>query len=86
MARKKKHEHHDCEHDMKFCAPCNEAYCGKCDATWTAEPCQQAHYPWFVQPYQYGTYTQPWDGGTITTTTGGTGNDIYAYTTSHSAC
>ncbi|KKN54899.1 hypothetical protein LCGC14_0587920 [marine sediment metagenome] len=78
----KKHEHHDCEHIMKFCKPCNEAYCGKCDAVWASEPCTLSHYPWI---YNTPTITWPYYGTTTTTTTyDDTGDNTF--TTSHALC
>ncbi len=43
---KNKHKHHKCEHIIEFCAPCDEAYCTKCEVTFTSEPCMETHYPW----------------------------------------
>ena len=65
MTTKNKHTHHDCEHNIKFCAPCNEAYCLKCEAVWSSKPCAQNHYPYYYQPYW--TPTSPI---TVTTTSG----------------
>ncbi len=81
MARKNKHAHHDCEHDLKFCAPCNEAYCLKCEAVWSSEPCAQTHYPWYV------TTTPAWGTTTVTDNTGDDIRDYYTSTVAmHSAC
>ena len=91
-----KHDHHDCAHALKFCAPCNEAYCTKCDTVWASEPCTMSHYPWIYSspvtvttPTITGPYwaTTTWggtDGGCGSSTDRYTANDdIHAYTTSH---
>ena len=52
---KNKHEHHKCDHMLKFCEPCNEVYCTECEITFTSEPCTQNHYP----SYSTGTWTYP---------------------------
>jgi hypothetical protein len=39
------HEHHDCEHVLKFCRKCDEAYCTACRAVWR-KPCTQNHFPY----------------------------------------
>lgn len=41
------HEHKNCEidnHNMKFCAKCNIAYCFNCNTEWK-QACTQRHYP-----------------------------------------
>ena len=38
-----------CSHEMKHCAPCDTAYCGKCKQEWKPE-CRQNHYQWNRQP------------------------------------
>ena len=82
-----KHDHHDCAHVLKFCAPCNEVYCAKCEAVWSSGPCLQTHYPWYVTTTPTVTIgTEPWD----TTTTWGTSvssstNDTL-YASPHSMC
>ena len=31
-----KHDHSVCDHDMRYCKPCDTAYCKKCDREWPA--------------------------------------------------
>ena len=51
------HEHHDCDHQLKYCKTCDVTYCAKCHREWglyrTWTP-----YPWYTNPwYQYQTGT-----------------------------
>ena len=74
-SNKNKHEHHNCEHDIEFCAPCNEAYCIKCDLVFI-EPCtlQHTNWTWTTTPdFSTGTDTVPY---TITTTYPDTIGDV----------
>ncbi len=85
----KKHEHQDCAHVMKFCAPCNEAYCGRCDAVWAMGPCTLSHYLWtYSTPTITGPYwtgTEPWTTTTWDGACGSSSTDTVTIS-AHSAC
>jgi len=54
-----KHDHHSCEHEVKYCKKCDVAYCTKCGKEWYVQ--QYSYYP-------YGTtYTTGDPTWTITT-------------------
>ena len=46
------HKHHDCDHEVKYCARCDVAYCTKCAKEWSAKSV-------WVNPYTWKPYTTP---------------------------
>ena len=59
-----KHDHSECDHDMRYCKPCDAAYCKKCYREW---PAQRPY--WGGSIYTYPTtYTISGGVGTGTTT------------------
>lgn len=47
-----KHEHNDCEHDLKYCKVCRVVYCLKCDLEWVLK---NLYYPkiWYDTNVSY---------------------------------
>lgn len=60
------HSHHQCSHDLRFCAQCDAPYCAKCKRDWA--PCRQTHY---YYPNTWWTGIQPYISGGTTTITNG---------------
>lgn len=65
-----KHEHHGCDHELKYCKQCDKAYCTKCNKEVAMNhfctPCYLPHYG-----YQ-GNYIKPqwpWTNPQISYTT-----------------
>lgn len=46
-----KHNHEHCEHDLRYCKPCDAVYCVKCEAEWTPKP---------TYTFTYNQQSQPW--------------------------
>jgi len=42
------HEHHDCEHQVKYCKVCDVAYCTKCGKEWKSQ-----QYHWYLPQWTY---------------------------------
>jgi hypothetical protein len=67
------HTNNDCQHDLRVCATCGDAYCTKCGKTWFREQ--------FSCPpnYPYIYYGQPYTITTDTKTYGDTSRTYHAH-------
>ena len=49
-----KHDHTECEHDLKYCKHCDVVYCATCDREWKKPEYRLAKdtSEWFVKPFK----------------------------------
>ena len=63
------HDHHDCDHEVKYCKKCDVAYCVKCGKEWIVQSI------WYYPPYTYTWGTS--DPLTVTTTSGSSSGHVH---------